>query len=203
MIGGCQGRAGPRRTGHAGWSGWLVAAGGGRWPGRTGRAGRRGAVQVLRATWIQQFCLDDGQVRWRDKHSGPPPGSRMILNPATSTPGPAANAAAPGVATRRTSPRPVSPTGPPDHPCGTTDAATADLDTVQGRTQTSRPATCCPTPTWSTRARSASADPFCGRRPWRPADRPAAPRHQLASRRRRRVRLTRFTVDDHATTWSA
>jgi hypothetical protein len=90
-------------------------------------------VQVLRATWIQQFCLDDGQVRWRDKHSGLPPGSRMILNPATLTPGPAANAAAPGVATRRTSPRPVSPTGPPDHPCGTTDAATADLDTVQGR----------------------------------------------------------------------
>jgi hypothetical protein len=118
MIGGCQGRAGPRRTGHAGWSGWLVAAGGGRWPGRTGRAGRRGAVQVLRATWIQQFCLDDGQVRWRDKHSGLPPGSRMILNPATLTPDPAANAAAPGVATRRTSPRPVSPTGPPDHPCG-------------------------------------------------------------------------------------
>ena len=39
------------------------------------------AVQVLRATWIQQFHLDGGQVRWRDKHSGLPPGSRMILNP--------------------------------------------------------------------------------------------------------------------------
>ena len=39
------------------------------------------AVQVLRATWIQQFYLDGGQVRWRDKHSGRPPGSRMILNP--------------------------------------------------------------------------------------------------------------------------
>jgi hypothetical protein len=39
------------------------------------------AVQVLRATWIQQFYLDDGRVRWRDKHSGLPPGSRIILNP--------------------------------------------------------------------------------------------------------------------------
>ena len=39
------------------------------------------AVQVLRATWIQQFYLDDGQVRWRDKHTGLPPGSRIILNP--------------------------------------------------------------------------------------------------------------------------
>jgi hypothetical protein len=39
------------------------------------------AVQVLRATWIQQFHLDSGRVRWRDKHSGLPPGSRIILNP--------------------------------------------------------------------------------------------------------------------------
>jgi transposase len=39
------------------------------------------AVQVLRATWIQQFYLDEGQVCWRDKHSGLPPGSRVILNP--------------------------------------------------------------------------------------------------------------------------
>jgi hypothetical protein len=36
------------------------------------------AVQVLRATWIQQFYLDGGQMRWRDKHSGLPPGSRII-----------------------------------------------------------------------------------------------------------------------------
>jgi hypothetical protein len=48
--------------------------------GPTGLAGVE-AVQVLRATWIQQFYLDGGQVRWRDKHSGLPPGSRMILNP--------------------------------------------------------------------------------------------------------------------------
>ena len=39
------------------------------------------AVQVLRATWIQQFYLDGGQVRWRDRQAGLPPGSRMILNP--------------------------------------------------------------------------------------------------------------------------
>jgi hypothetical protein len=70
------------------------------------------AVQVLRATWIQQFYLDDGQVRWRDKHSGLPPGSRIILNPTTWMPGPASNAAAPGAALRRTSLRRVSPTGP-------------------------------------------------------------------------------------------
>jgi hypothetical protein len=70
------------------------------------------AVQVLRATWIQQFSLDGGQVRWRDKHSGLPPGSRLILNPTTWTPGPASNAAAPGAATRPTSPRPASPTSP-------------------------------------------------------------------------------------------
>jgi hypothetical protein len=70
------------------------------------------AVQALRVTWIQQFYLDDGQVRWRDKRSGLPPGSRMILNPTTSTPAPASNAAAPGGATKPTSPRPASPTSP-------------------------------------------------------------------------------------------
>jgi hypothetical protein len=36
------------------------------------------ALQVLRATWIQQFYLDGDQVRWRDTHSGLPPGSRII-----------------------------------------------------------------------------------------------------------------------------
>jgi transposase len=39
------------------------------------------AVQVLRATWIQQFYRDDGQVRWRDKQTGLPPGKLLILNP--------------------------------------------------------------------------------------------------------------------------
>jgi hypothetical protein len=66
------------------------------------------AVQVLRATWIQQFYRDGGQLRWRDKHSGLPPGSRMILTPTTLTPGPASNAAATGAATRPTSPRRAS-----------------------------------------------------------------------------------------------
>jgi hypothetical protein len=41
------------------------------------------AVQVLRATWIQQFYRDgDGrQVRWRDQQTGLPPGKLLILNP--------------------------------------------------------------------------------------------------------------------------
>jgi hypothetical protein len=33
------------------------------------------AVQVLRATWIQQFYLDGSQVRWRDKQTACPPAS--------------------------------------------------------------------------------------------------------------------------------
>jgi transposase len=111
------------------------------------------AVQVLRATWIQQFYLDGGQVRWRDR----PAGSRMILNPTTSTLGPASSAAVTGAAIRRTSPRSASRTGPtwsrtwpppmPPLPTWTpSNAATA----------TSPPATYCPTPTWSTRATPAS-----------------------------------------------
>ena len=69
------------------------------------------AVQVLRATWIQQFYRDGSQVRWRNKQTGLPPGKLLILNPTTSTPGRASNAAAPGAAIRPTSPRRVSPTG--------------------------------------------------------------------------------------------
>ena len=46
----------------------------------TGLAGLE-EVQVLRATWIQQFHRDGGQVRWRDKQTGLPPGKLMILNP--------------------------------------------------------------------------------------------------------------------------
>jgi hypothetical protein len=115
------------------------------------------AVQVLRATWIRQLDRDGGQVRWRDKQTGLPPGKLMILNPTTSTPGPASNAAATGAATRPTSPRRASPTGrgrsrtwpPPTHPPPT-------WTPCQAATATSRPATCCRTPTWSTRATSAS-----------------------------------------------
>jgi transposase len=92
------------------------------------------AVQVLRATWIQQFYLDDGQVRWRDTHSGLPPGSRMILNPYDLD-------ARPGVKRGRTwrgYKAHFTETCEPDRPhlithVATTDAATADLDTVQGR----------------------------------------------------------------------
>jgi transposase len=92
------------------------------------------AVQVLRATWIQQFYVDDGQVRWRDKHSGLPPGSRMILNPYDLD-------ARPGVKRGRTwrgYKAHFTETCEPDRPhlithVATTDAATADLDTVQGR----------------------------------------------------------------------
>jgi transposase len=70
------------------------------------------AVQVLRATWIQQFYRDGGQVRWRDKQTGLPPGKLLISTPTTWMPGRASNAAAPGAATRPTSPRRASPTGP-------------------------------------------------------------------------------------------
>jgi transposase len=91
-------------------------------------------VQVLRATWIQQFYLDDGQVRWRDKHTGLPPGSRIILNPYDLH-------ARPGVKRGRNwrgYKVHFTETCEPDRPhlithVATTDAATADLDTVQGR----------------------------------------------------------------------
>jgi transposase len=92
------------------------------------------AVQVLRATWIQQFYLDDGQVRWRDKHSGLPPGSRIILSPydLDARPGVKRGRAWRGYKAH------FSETCEPDRPhlithVATTDAATADLDTVQGR----------------------------------------------------------------------
>jgi len=92
------------------------------------------AVQVLRATWIQQFYLDGGQVRWRDKHSGLPPGSRVILNPydPDARPGVKRGRAWRGYKAHSTE------TCEPDRPhlithVATTDAATADLDTVADR----------------------------------------------------------------------
>jgi transposase len=92
------------------------------------------AMQVLRATWIQQFYLDDGQVRWRDKQTGLPPGSRMILNPYDLD-------ARPGVKRGRTwrgYKAHFTETCEPDRPhlithVATTDASTADLDTGPGR----------------------------------------------------------------------
>jgi transposase len=92
------------------------------------------AVQVLRVTWIQQFHLDDGQLCWRDKRSGLPPGSQMILNPYDLD-------ARPGVKRGRNwrgYKAHFTETCEPDRPhlithVATTDAATADLDTVPDR----------------------------------------------------------------------
>jgi transposase len=94
------------------------------------------AVQVLRATWIQQFYRDgDGrQVRWRDKQTGLPPGKLLILNPYDLD-------ARPGVKRGRNwrgYKAHFTETCEPDRPhlithVATTDAATADLDTVQAR----------------------------------------------------------------------
>jgi transposase len=38
------------------------------------------AVEVLRRVWIQQYVIDNGQLRWR-KSEGLPPGSRLICSP--------------------------------------------------------------------------------------------------------------------------
>jgi transposase len=65
-----QGRARPHRPGHSGWSGRLVLLEAVYAPDAPAGLAGVEAVQVLRATWIQQFYLEDGQVRWRDKHSG-------------------------------------------------------------------------------------------------------------------------------------
>jgi transposase len=92
------------------------------------------AVQVLRATWIQQFYLHGGQVRWRDKHSGLPPGSQIILNPYDPD-------ARPGVKRGRNwrgYKAHFTETCEPNRPhlithVATTDASTSDLDTVPDR----------------------------------------------------------------------
>jgi transposase len=92
------------------------------------------AVQVLRATWIQQFYLHDGQVRWRDKQTGLPPGKLLILNPYDLD-------ARPGVKRGRNwrgYKAHFTETCEPNRPhlithVATTDAASADLDTVADR----------------------------------------------------------------------
>jgi transposase len=92
------------------------------------------AVQVLRATWVQQFYRDGGQVRWRDKQTGLPPGKLLLLNPYDLH-------ARPGVKRGRNwrgYKAHFTETCEPHRPhlvthVATTDAATADLDTVQGR----------------------------------------------------------------------
>jgi transposase len=92
------------------------------------------AVQMVRATWVQQFYLDGGQVRWRDKHSGLPPGARIILSPSDPD-------ARPGVKRGRNwrgYKAHFTETCEPDRPhlithVATTDAATCDRDTLPGR----------------------------------------------------------------------
>jgi transposase len=92
------------------------------------------AVQVLRATWVQQFYLDGGQVRWRDKQTGLPPGKLLLLNPYDVD----ARAGVKRGRNWRGYKAHFTETCEPDRPhlithVATTDAATADLDTVQGR----------------------------------------------------------------------
>lgn len=38
------------------------------------------AVEILRQVWIQQFCLEEGQIRWRSNENIPP-ASRLISSP--------------------------------------------------------------------------------------------------------------------------
>jgi transposase len=37
------------------------------------------AVQVLRQVWVQQFVVEDGQLRWRQKKQLPP--ALILINP--------------------------------------------------------------------------------------------------------------------------
>ena len=39
------------------------------------------AVQVLRLVWIQQYCIEDGTLRWRTDEHGIPPAVRFIGSP--------------------------------------------------------------------------------------------------------------------------
>jgi len=162
---------------------------------------------VLRATWIQQFYRDSGddggqgrgRVRWRDKQAGLPPGSRIILSPYDLD-------ARPGVKRGRNwrgYKAHVTETCEPGRPhlithVATTDAATTDRDTLQHRhadlaARDLLPAICCPRsaarrPLGRRGLHKRRADPCRRRQPWRDADRSAAARHQLAGRRRHRVR---------------
>src|SRR5258707_1380614 len=38
------------------------------------------AVEILRKVWIQQFCVQEGQISWRS-HENIPPASRLISSP--------------------------------------------------------------------------------------------------------------------------
>jgi Transposase DDE domain len=92
------------------------------------------AVQVLRATWVQQFYLAGGQVRWRDKQTGMPPGKLLLLNPYDVD----ARAGVKRGRNWRGYKAHFTEACEPDRPhlithVATTDAATADLDTVPDR----------------------------------------------------------------------
>src|SRR5512132_1928595 len=80
-TGGCPSQSRPAPSGPSRLAGTATCC----WRRSTPRtrpwAGRRGGGAVLRATWIQQVYLDGGQVRWRDKQTGLPPGKLLILNP--------------------------------------------------------------------------------------------------------------------------
>jgi hypothetical protein len=68
------------------------------------------AVQTLRRLWLQQYYHDRQGLRWRGK-SELPPGALAIGTPMTPKPATGSSAGWAGAATRRTSPRPASPTG--------------------------------------------------------------------------------------------
>jgi transposase len=69
------------------------------------------AVQTLRAVWVQQYYRDQDGLRWRDKGELPP-GALAIGSPTTPRPATGSSVGWAGVATRPTSPRPASLTGP-------------------------------------------------------------------------------------------
>ena len=69
------------------------------------------AVQTLRMTWLQRYYRDGQGLRWRGK-AEQPPGALAIGSPYDPRPATGSNAGWAGAATRPTSPRPASPTGP-------------------------------------------------------------------------------------------
>ncbi len=70
------------------------------------------SVQTLRAVWIQQYYRDRQGLRWRGKGEVPPAALAPSTARMTPTPATGSNAGWAAAATRPTSPRPASPTGP-------------------------------------------------------------------------------------------
>jgi hypothetical protein len=69
------------------------------------------AVQTLRVVWVQQYYRDQDGLRWRGKGELPP-GGLAIGSPYDPMPATGSSVGWAGAATRPTSPRPASPTGP-------------------------------------------------------------------------------------------